>query len=60
VTEGTTDTAEARRVRAVRTEVYSRSVGYYRPVQDWNKGKQEEFADRQYVDIGRQSPGTGE
>jgi len=60
VTEGTTDTAEARRVRAVRTEVYSRIVGYYRPVQDWNKGKQEEFADRQYVDIGRQSPGTGE
>jgi len=60
VTEGTTDTAEARRVRAVRTEGYSRIVGFYRPVQDWNKGKQEEFADRQYVDIGRQSPGTGE
>lgn len=24
-------------------EVYSRIVGYYRPVQNWNKGKQEEF-----------------
>lgn len=24
-------------------EVYSRVVGYYRPVQCWNKGKQEEF-----------------
>jgi len=24
-------------------EVYSRVVGYYRPVQNWNKGKQEEF-----------------
>ncbi|MDI6600654.1 MAG: ribonucleoside triphosphate reductase [Thermoanaerobacteraceae bacterium] len=28
------------------TEVYSRVVGYYRPVQCWNKGKQEEFSDR--------------
>jgi len=24
-------------------EVYSRVVGYYRPVQNWNNGKQEEF-----------------
>jgi hypothetical protein len=29
-----------------RTEVYSRVVGYYRPVQQWNKGKQAEYADR--------------
>ncbi len=27
-------------------EVYSRVVGYYRPVQNWNKGKQEEFKER--------------
>ncbi len=27
-------------------EVYSRVVGYYRPVQFWNTGKQEEFKDR--------------
>ena len=27
-------------------EVYSRVVGYYRPVQNWNKGKTEEFKDR--------------
>jgi len=40
-----------RRVKAVKTEVYSRVVGYYRPVQDWNRGKQEEFAQRQYIDI---------
>jgi ribonucleoside-triphosphate reductase (formate) len=25
------------------TEVYSRIVGYYRPIQNWNEGKQEEF-----------------
>ena len=29
-----------------KTEVYSRIVGYYRPVQQWNKGKQEEYKDR--------------
>lgn len=28
------------------TEVYSRVVGYYRPVKQWNKGKQEEFKHR--------------
>jgi len=29
-----------------RCEVYSRSVGYYRPVEDWNRGKREEFTKR--------------
>jgi len=29
-----------------RTEVYSRIVGYYRSVQNWNKGKKEEFGIR--------------
>ncbi|BBJ28359.1 ribonucleoside triphosphate reductase [Athalassotoga saccharophila] len=28
------------------TEVYSRVVGYYRPVKNWNKGKREEFKQR--------------
>ena len=27
-------------------EVYSRIVGYLRPVQNWNKGKKQEFAER--------------
>jgi anaerobic ribonucleoside-triphosphate reductase len=27
-------------------EIYSRCVGYYRPVNQWHKGKQEEFKDR--------------
>jgi anaerobic ribonucleoside-triphosphate reductase len=40
------------KVKAIRTEVYSRIVGYYRPVQNWNKGKREEFAQREYVDLG--------
>lgn len=28
------------------TEVYSRVVGYIRPVKQWNRGKQEEYKDR--------------
>ena len=28
-------------------EVYTRVVGYYRPVKRWNKGKQEEYRERQ-------------
>ena len=28
------------------TEVYSRIVGYFRPITNWNKGKKEEFKDR--------------
>ncbi|MDI6884132.1 MAG: ribonucleoside triphosphate reductase [Hadesarchaea archaeon] len=31
-------------------EVYSRVVGYFRPVQDWNLGKQEEFRQRPKYD----------
>jgi ribonucleoside-triphosphate reductase len=32
------------------TEVWSRVVGYYRPVQSWNRGKRQEFRDRlEYV-----------
>jgi ribonucleoside-triphosphate reductase len=27
-------------------QVFSRVVGYYRPVQTWNDGKREEFKDR--------------
>lgn len=33
-------------VHGTKCEVYSRVVGYLRPVQGWNKGKQEEFAMR--------------
>ncbi|MFH1308046.1 MAG: ribonucleoside triphosphate reductase [archaeon] len=33
------------------TEVYSRIVGYFRPVKDWNAGKQQEFKDRKVYKI---------
>lgn len=29
-----------------RCEIYSRVVGYLRPVKQWHKGKQQEFKDR--------------
>ena len=35
-----------------KTEVYSRITGYYRPVQNWNDGKAQEFRDRRVYDIG--------
>lgn len=35
-----------------KTEVYSRITGYYRPVQNWNDGKIQEFKDRKEYDIG--------
>ncbi len=34
-----------------KTEVYSRITGYYRPVQNWNDGKAQEFRDRKVYDI---------
>ena len=33
------------------TEVYSRITGYYRPVQNWNDGKSQEYKDRRVYDI---------
>lgn len=38
-----------RTVLVVETEVYSRVVGYFRPVQNWNKGKKQEFHDRVFL-----------
>ena len=35
---------ELKNVKGTPTECYSRVVGYLRPVQSWNKGKQEEFS----------------
>lgn len=34
-----------------RTEVYSRITGYYRPVQNWNDGKAEEYRERKTYNI---------
>lgn len=46
-------------MRKIPCEVYSRVVGYFRPVQNWNLGKREEFKDRVAyscaVSLGRES-----
>lgn len=43
------------------TEVYSRITGYYRPVQNWNIGKLEEFSNRtEYVISGSLISGSNE
>jgi ribonucleoside-triphosphate reductase (formate) len=36
--------------KKVPVEVYSRVVGYYRPVNQWNRGKQEEYKGRYEYD----------
>ncbi|MCQ2471770.1 MAG: ribonucleoside triphosphate reductase [Clostridia bacterium] len=34
-----------------KTEVYSRITGYYRPIQNWNDGKSQEYKDRKVYNI---------
>lgn len=36
-------------------EVYSRIVGYLRPVNQWNEGKQAEFSDRKEYAMNREA-----
>ncbi len=38
--------SELEHVKGEEAEVYARIVGYYRPVNNWNKGKKEEFFQR--------------
>ena len=40
-------TTESATERKVLCEVFSRIVGYIRPLQNWHQGKQQEFKDRQ-------------
>ncbi len=41
----------------VPTEVFSRVSGYFRPVSQWNKGKQEEFLERTGLKINSNAKG---
>lgn len=34
-----------------KTEIYSRVVGFFRPIQQWNDGKQQEFKERKMFNI---------
>ncbi len=38
-------------MKQVPCEVYSRIVGYLRPVNSWNEGKRQEFKERKYLKI---------
>jgi ribonucleoside-triphosphate reductase len=40
------------------TEVYSRVVGYLRPVNNWNRGKKEEFTERKSFSVGNEITST--
>lgn len=39
--------------KKVPCEVYSRVVGYLRPVKNWNAGKKQEFKERKTFKVGR-------
>ena len=41
------------------TEVYSRITGYYRPVQNWNDGKAQEYKDRKVYNVGFETADWG-
>jgi len=41
---------ELKNVKGTECEVYSRVVGYFRPVKQWNEGKQAEYKDRVVFD----------
>jgi ribonucleoside-triphosphate reductase len=47
---------ELSNVKGTTAEVYSRIVGYYRSVRNWNKGKREEFKERRLYDIEASEP----
>jgi len=40
-------------MQKIKTEIYSRVSGYFRPVQQWNKAKQEEFSDRKTANVNK-------
>ncbi len=41
------------KVIVIKPEIYSRIVGYFRPVQYWNIGKRQEFKDRKNFKINK-------
>ena len=43
-------------VMQIPCEVYSRIVGYLRPVRNWNEGKKQEKLDRQVYDLPEVTP----
>lgn len=50
-TERALDASRAAGACGKTCEVWSRVVGYYRPVSGWHKGKQAEFKDRKTIKL---------
>jgi anaerobic ribonucleoside-triphosphate reductase len=47
---------QRKNIKGKQTEVYTRIVGYYRSIKNWNKGKREEYNFRKpYARAGEQS-----
>lgn len=44
-------TEQMNAVQGAECEVYTRIVGYYRAIRNWNDGKAAEFQDRKYFKI---------
>ena len=38
-------------MKKIKTEIYSRVSGYFRPTSQWNAGKREEFSERKKIKI---------
>jgi anaerobic ribonucleoside-triphosphate reductase len=47
-------------VQGTETEVYTRIVGYYRSIKNWNKGKRAEYSDRLPFGLPSDYPEPGE
>ena len=43
--------ALGKKIRVIPVETYSRVVGYYQPVANWNAGKLEEFKERATISL---------
>ena len=44
--------SEEKKTTSCTTEVYSRVCGFFRPVQNWNKGKKSEHSDKKTYNLG--------
>lgn len=47
-------------MKKIPCEIYSRVIGYYQPIQNWNRGKREEFKERKMLNISKTLEGINE
>ncbi len=55
MTADTVENQKSKTKKRVPCEVYSRIVGYLRPVQNWNDGKRQEFQERKTFRVEEES-----